>query len=193
MNKRLLLYIHGFQSSPQSLKAIQLKEYCEHHHPDIKLVIPQLPYYPQEAADVLKRIVEEHQAHYQIGVVGSSLGGFLSIWLQNKYSLPLVAINPAITPHLLLKDFLGEQTNPYTQDVFLLKAAHIDELKALRVNELPLPNKAWLLQQEGDEVLNYHEAVDYFHLAKNTIEPDGNHSFIGFERFLPSIISFLYH
>ena len=39
MRPSLLLYIHGFNSSPLSHKANVIKEYCKQYHPDIKVVI----------------------------------------------------------------------------------------------------------------------------------------------------------
>ena len=123
--------------------------------------------------------------------MGSSLGGYLSIWLQHKYDLPIVAINPAIHPYELLTHYLGEQENPYTLEKFTLAPKHIEELKSLSVPCLPLPEQSWLLQQEGDEVLDYREATSYFSLAKVTLEEEGDHSFIGFERFLSDIVLFL--
>ncbi|MDW2272101.1 YqiA/YcfP family alpha/beta fold hydrolase, partial [Vibrio sp. 1394] len=35
----LLLYIHGFNSSPLSMKANLTREYCAQHPPDIKVIV----------------------------------------------------------------------------------------------------------------------------------------------------------
>ena len=48
--KPLLLYIHGFNSSPQSLKATIMADYCRRERPDIRVEIPQMPCYPEDAA-----------------------------------------------------------------------------------------------------------------------------------------------
>ena len=48
-----------------------------------------------------------------------------------------------------------------------------------------------LLQQE-DEVLDCVEALKKYEQCKVTCEEGGDHSFIGFERYLPEIIHFLY-
>lgn len=187
----LLLYIHGFNSSPLSHKANVMVEHCLQHRPDIKVLVPQLPSFPTEAAALLKELVEKYQPDYQIGLIGSSLGGYLSVWLNHTYGLPAVVVNPAVKPYELLLDYLGEQCNPYTNERYQLEAHHVEELKALDVKKVERPRDFWLLQQTDDEVLDYRQAVARFAGAKQTVEQGGDHSFVGFERFTPSIIDFL--
>ncbi|HCH3860268.1 TPA: esterase YqiA [Vibrio parahaemolyticus] len=187
----LLLYIHGFNSSPLSMKANLMREYCALHRPDIKVIVPQLPCFPEQAAQLLLDIVEQYKDDYNIGLVGSSLGGYMSTWLNAKYGFKAVVVNPAVKPYELLVDYLGEQTNPYTHETYTLEACHIDELKALDVQSIASPNSFWLLQQTEDEVLDYLQAVDKFAKAKQTVEQGGDHSFVGFERYPAKIIEFL--
>lgn len=187
----LLLYIHGFNSSPLSMKANLMREYCQQHRPDIKVIIPQLPCFPQQSAQMLLDIVEQYQDDYKIGLVGSSLGGFMSTWLNSKFGFKAVLVNPAVKPYELLVDYLGEQTNPYTDETYTLEAHHIDELKALDVQSIASPDAFWLLQQTEDEVLDYRQAVNKFAQSKQTVEQGGDHSFVGFERYPAKIIEFL--
>ncbi|WP_394244042.1 esterase YqiA [Vibrio astriarenae] len=187
----LLLYIHGFNSSPQSLKANLMRDYCAQYRSDIKVVIPQMACFPKQAATQLLELVEHYKDDYHIALVGSSLGGYLSVWLNSLYGCKAVVVNPAVRPYELLQGFLGEQENPYTGERYLLTAQHIDELKALDVSELSNPQDFWLLQQTEDEVLDYRQAVTRFARAKQTVEEGGDHSFIGFERYPKAIIEFL--
>lgn len=130
MKPSLLLYIHGFNSSPLSHKANVMKEYCAQHRPDIKVVVPQLPCFPEQAAQCLLDLVEQYRNDYQIGLVGSSLGGYMSTWLNSQFGFKAVVVNPAVKPYELLLDYLGEQENPYTHERYILEPHHIDELKA---------------------------------------------------------------
>ena len=191
MKPSLLLYIHGFNSSPLSHKANVMQQYCAQHRPDIKVLVPQLPCFPQQAAGYLLSLVKQYQHEYQIGLVGSSLGGYMSTWLNHQFGFKAVVVNPAIKPYELLQDYLGEQENPYTHEHYVLQAHHIEELKALDVALLMNPSDFWLLQQTEDEVLDYRQAVEKFKLAKQTVESGGDHSFIGFERYPEQIIQFL--
>ncbi|WP_272522076.1 esterase YqiA [Providencia sp. PROV202] len=185
-----LLYIHGFNSSPLSEKANNLKQWLAEHYPQINMIVPQLPNFPQQAAKLLDDILAEHQ-HETIGLVGSSLGGYFSIYFSERYQIPAVLVNPAVRPFDLLSDYLGENTNPYTHETYVLEPKHMYELKALHLGKIRSPNLLWLLQQMGDEVLDYRQAVAYLSECKQTVEPDGDHAFAGFERYFPQIIRFL--
>ncbi|WP_063669475.1 esterase YqiA [Aliivibrio fischeri] len=187
----LLLYIHGFNSSPLSHKAQVIAGYCKVHRPDIKVIVPRLPSYPSQAAEFLVQLVEKYKDTHQIGLVGSSLGGYLSTWLNHQYGFKAALVNPAVKPYELLADYLGKQVNPYTQEEYLLEEKHMEELLALQVETLHSVDDLWLLQQEGDEVLDYRQAVDKYSACKQTIEKGGDHSFVNFERYPEQIIQFL--
>lgn len=191
MKPSMLLYIHGFNSSPLSHKASVMKQYCEQSRPDIKVVVPKLPCFPHQASELLLDIIQQHQNDYRIGLVGSSLGGYLSMWLNHKFGFKAVVVNPAVKPYELLADYLGEQVNPYTNEHYVLTEAHIDELKALDTPVITQVSDFWLLQQEGDEVLDYRQAVSKFTGAKQTVEANGDHSFVGFERYPEQVVQFL--
>ncbi|KJF81789.1 esterase YqiA [Photobacterium angustum] len=187
----LLIYLHGFNSSPQSLKAQQMAQYCADHRPDIKVVMPQLPSYPEEAQVYLEQLILRFKDEYKIGLVGSSLGGFLCTWLSERFALPAVLINPAVKPYELLVDYLGPQQNPYSGENYVLVPQHMAQLQQLDVATIHAPQRFWVLLQEGDEVLDYRQSMMKYAESKLTVEPNGDHSFVNFERFPASIIQFL--
>ena len=185
----MILYIHGFNSSPQSIKAQQTLAFFQQKFPEINVIIPQIPCYPQPAINLLEDIIVKNQKVIK-GVIGSSLGGYLASYFVEKYSVKSVIVNPAVRPYELLGDIQGVQTNPYTKEQFELTAAHMEVLKSIDTPSLTRHDNYWLLQQEGDEVLDFTQAVTKYAGCKQTVEPGGDHRFVGFERFLPGIAEF---
>ena len=99
---KILLSLHGFHSSPASLKAQQMRDYLLSNHPDIQFHCPQLPVLPKQMWQVIETFFEQYK-NYDIAVMGSSLGGFLATKVAQKYAVKALLINPAVTPDLLLK------------------------------------------------------------------------------------------
>lgn len=113
----MLLYIHGFNSSNRSEKAIQTAKYIEQHYPELDFHQPQLPTNILEAMALLESITQEAKQQQQaLRFIGSSLGGYFASFLAEKYGGKAVLVNPAVKPYDLFEEFLGAQYNPYTNE-----------------------------------------------------------------------------
>lgn len=185
-----LYYIHGFQSSPRSAKACQLGDFLAAHQAQCQYQVPELPPHPREAADLLLAEVGTAAANGPVALLGSSLGGYYATWLAARLDCRVVLINPAVRPYELLRDHLGEQVNPYTNRRYTLTEADITDLRAL---EAPIrhPEHLLLLQQEGDEVLDYRQAVARYAGCRQVVEAGGSHAFDGFQGYIPLLLEFL--
>jgi uncharacterized protein len=182
-----VVYLHGFNSSPLSLKARQFLDYCEQQQ--IEGVVPQLSYDPAVAI----RIAEECVLQPELAtlVIGSSLGGYYATWLAERYGVKAVLINPAVLPHQIMgTEFLGPQKNHYSGDSYEFTRVHVAALAELAMTTLSKPANFLLLAQTGDEVLDYRHAVRYYAGATQEITEGGNHSFVGFAAQLPRIMAF---
>ncbi|WP_158965840.1 YqiA/YcfP family alpha/beta fold hydrolase [Paraglaciecola sp. L3A3] len=186
----IVIYLHGFLSSPQSNKATQTIEFVKSHYPQLILETPKLGNYPQQAVATIEQIVKKYP-NSQLRFIGSSLGGYLATYMCEKYAGKAVLINPAVRPYELLVDFLGQHVNPYTEEIFHLEQKHIAELKSLDIPISKTAENYWLLLQTGDETLDYRQAEEKYQGHKMTIEQGGDHSFQHFERFLADIFRFL--
>jgi len=121
--------------------------------------------------------------------VGSSLGGFYATWLAERHGLRAVLVNPAVLAHLSLADYVGPQTNLYSGEEFQFTREHVAQLQAMEVADLR-PERYWLLVEEGDEVLDYRQAVARYKDARQTVLAGGDHSFTRFVDFVPQILEF---
>ncbi|WP_273033465.1 YqiA/YcfP family alpha/beta fold hydrolase [Spongiibacter tropicus] len=187
-----VIYIHGFLSSPQSHKAQLAADYFKRHHPDIRFLVPDMPNHPAGAFARLDQLVKDELARQpdKLVLMGSSLGGFFSTVLAERYDLKAVVVNPAVRPHERGEQFLGDYHNPYTHEPFSVTQNDIHCLAELTPAQIT-PQRYWLMVQEGDETLDYRLAVDAYAGSKQLVEPGGDHSFVGFERHLPAIVEFL--
>lgn len=185
-----LIYIHGFLSSPSSYKARQVAQWLAERRPDMTYHCPHLTPYPRQTQQTLEALVESLPPG-PIGLMGSSLGGYWASWLVEKYNLRALLINPAVRPWEFMPDYLEVDLKSYhTDDSYRLNVGHLKELKACAV-PVRRHDNYWLLAQTGDETLDYTQAVTTYRGCKQTVEPGGDHSFQGFERYLEEGVDFL--
>jgi uncharacterized protein len=180
----LIVYLHGFNSSPQSHKAQVLQQYMSERGLAHEYACPALPPLAREALEA----VEPYLARKPC-LLGSSLGGFYATWLAEKHGLKAVLINPAIDPHVGLRDYLGAQQNLHTGEPYELTEAHLRDWEQLYVPRIT-PERYLLIVETGDEVLDYRRALERYAGAEQVVVPGGDHSLQSFPLHLARILEF---
>lgn len=188
-----ILYLHGFLSSPKSVKAKATKAYFEQHHRDVTLHVPELSNYPSHVESQLLTLIDTTPALLENGLrlIGSSMGGYLSTFLIEKFGGKAVLINPAVKPYELLQSFIGLHQNPYSGERFEIVESDMDVIKALEAPLLKQQSCYKVLLQTEDETLDYRLAEKKYASSHLTVEDGGDHSFVGYENHLPAIAEFL--
>lgn len=190
MKSQKLLYLHGFNSSPQSHKAQVIFEYMRERDSLDSLICPQIPAIPEEARMFLEQLVETELPEHHLSFAGSSLGGYYATYLAEKYSGSAVLINPSVKPYETLRAHLGENKFYFDEGCWEFDESHIQQLKAMDVVTITEPEPYLVLLQTGDETLDYREAALKYKDCKCIIEQGGDHSFTGFERHIELIMQF---
>ena len=183
----LLIYIHGFNSSPASVKARLLKERLEALGRGAEFLAPGLPHRPAEAASLLDALIARHPG---AALVGSSLGGYYATYLAEKHGVLAVLVNPAVRPYDLLRPALGVQRNLHSGAEYEFSERHLAELAALEVPAIQRPGRYLLMVETGDEVLDYRQAVARYRGCRQVVIEGGDHGFSDFGRYLDTVLEF---
>ena len=180
----MIIYIHGFGSSGEGHKAKQFREYFK----EDGFIAPSLSYIPDLAIKTLEELIESY--HGDVKLIGSSLGGFYSLYLGKKYNLQVVLINPSVYPFITLKKVLGNAPSYYDASTFTWIESHIEMLKKYEVQKVD-EKIFMLLLQTGDTTLDYMHAVNKLPNSNLVVEEGGSHSFDCVERHFDAIRNFL--
>ena len=187
----MIVYLHGFRSSPKSVKAQAMLRAVAALPADRRptLVVPDLGHAPADAIAKVLAIVER-DADRPLAFVGSSLGGYYATHLAERLGARAALINPAVRPFDDLAPHKGEQVNMYSGERFEVTDAHFAQLRALAVPRVTRPGRYFLLVQSGDEVIDWREAVAHYGGGWQFVRGGGDHAFQQFEAQIPAILRF---
>ncbi|WP_300553102.1 YqiA/YcfP family alpha/beta fold hydrolase [Limnohabitans sp. Rim8] len=186
-----LLYLHGFRSSPQSVKAQTMAKLVQSQHPEVTWWCPQLPASPAQAMALLLEGTAAWPLE-QMAVMGSSLGGFYAAWLSAHMGISAVLINPAVNPSRDLARYIGE--HPVWQDPsqsIFFELAYVQELQVLESQPLPTRPATLALIAKGDEVLDWREMLARHQAGQVRLIEGSDHALSDFDDHLPQILEFL--
>lgn len=188
-----LLYLHGFRSSPQSMKAQKVAQRVAALHPGVLWWCPQLAISPAEAAAQIAQGTAGWPAA-GMAVVGSSLGGFYASWLAARRRCKAVLLNPAVFPARDLAKHIGEQAAWHDPEArFFFQPGFVDELKALDADTPPHPTPSDVLAivAKGDEVLDWREMAARHASARLQVLEGSDHALSNFDDLIDGVFDFL--
>jgi uncharacterized protein len=184
-----ILYLHGFRSSPQSMKARLMAEHfalTEH-----RFVCPQLPASPALAIEIAREFIEDRgDAAKDWAVIGSSLGGYYATFLAEQYGCRAAVLNPAVMPADDLSSYVGELTSFHTGEPFEWRAEYLHELADLRIEKITHPERYLLLAATGDEVLDWRQMYVHYAGAKQKIIQGSDHAISEFAEYVDEVAGF---
>lgn len=185
----MILYLHGFRSSPRSTKARQIEARLEARG-IAGYRCPQLPVSPREAAALIEDLVSRPEAA-PLSIIGSSLGGYYATWIGERIDCRVALLNPATRPDRDLVRHLGLQTVWHSDETVDIRPEFLDELKALRVGPVTRPERYLLVAATGDEVLDWREMVARYPEVKRRVIEGSDHGLSDFDDYIDDVIDFV--
>ncbi|MCM1140722.1 MAG: hypothetical protein NC453_19300 [Muribaculum sp.] len=91
MEKKHLMYIHGFMSGSNGTKQKQLAKKLKGRY---EVIAPELTADPDDSLDIINRMIADY--HPEV-IVGTSLGGFMALMCDSG-DAQLVVANPCLCP-----------------------------------------------------------------------------------------------
>ncbi|VXC41937.1 Esterase YqiA [Burkholderia sp. 8Y] len=185
----MILYLHGFRSSPQSFKARAMRARLAELGRLSEWQCPVLPVSPRDAI-ALAEAIASTAASDDVTVVGSSLGGYYATYLAEKHGWRAVLLNPAVVPQSDLSAYLGEQPLWHGGGSITVLPRHLDELRALTVDAITRPERYFLIAATGDEVIDYRTMLARYPGVRTTLIQGSDHAISDFANYLGDVLAF---
>ncbi len=183
----MILYLHGFRSSPASIKATMMARHMELAGRAGDFFCPQLPASPSAAIALASQLCEERHPR---AIIGSSLGGYYATWLAEQVGCRAVLLNPAIKAPRALSSYVGISTLYNSNEPFEFKEEYIHELPLYAVERITRPERYFLIAATGDEVLDWREMVAHYPGSRQRIIEGSDHGITDFDEYINEIMAF---
>jgi predicted esterase YcpF (UPF0227 family) len=193
MSSTLLVYLHGFRSSPRSSKAVITGEAVKalsSKDKSFEWYCPQLLASPKMSIDMVMQHIAKSKADHLV-IMGSSLGGFYTNYLAEKHACKAVVLNPAVRAARELAPHVGMLTAYDSNEPFDFRPEYIDELKAMQVEKITTPDRYFLIAAKGDELLDWKEMAEFYQGANQLILEGSDHGISEYRELVPKVLEFL--
>lgn len=185
----MILYLHGFRSSPESNKTTLLRQRLRQLGRSGDYHCPQLPPSPRAAISLASRIAAQVPAS-QLTLVGSSLGGYYATHLAERLGCRAVLLNPAVNAARDLAGHVGQSTTYHGNQPFEFKKAYLAELEALRVLRPTRMERYFLIAATGDELLDWRDMVAHYQGARQKVIAGSDHGLSDFADYQDEVLAF---
>lgn len=185
----MIIYLHGFLSSPESSKAVMLREAMRQRARADDYICPQLPLSPRAAAKMVLATAQMESAD-ELTVIGSSLGGFYATWLAEQLACRAVLLNPSIKPFEDLRPYVGPQRLYGSGETVDFKPQYLEELQAIDTPRITQPERYFLLAATGDELIDYRTMVAKYDGARHKVIQGSDHQITDFAQYLDEVLAF---
>lgn len=191
----MIIYLHGFRSSPHSTKAQLLAQAIGERSLENDWACPQLPASPAQAVALVHGLIEKaqergQQADRTLTLIGSSLGGYYAACLAARWNCRAVLLNPVVHGARDLATQVGTHTQYHSDQPFVFLPGYVQELAEMAVDRPTHPENCFLLVTTGDEVLNWRETVQWYAGCPSRIVSGSDHGISDFNHWLPEVLEF---
>jgi len=184
----VIIYLHGFRSSPQSRKAQILARHLQQRGAADRYQCPALPASPR-AASRLALDLAQAAPREQLALIGSSLGGYYATWIAEKLGCRAVLLNPAVDPAHDLQAHIGRQPVFFSDDEINFRPEYIEELRELYTS-VTRPERYFLIAATGDTVIDHRKMLAKYAGARQHLIDGSNHELSDFERYVEEVLAF---
>jgi predicted esterase YcpF (UPF0227 family) len=192
----MILYLHGFRSSPDSFKARLLAQAMRERGLEKQWLCPQLPASPKRALELCNHLIQQAMQQqginpqHDLAVIGSSLGGYYAACLAQHWQCKAVLLNPAVYAARDLATQVGEHTHFHSDAPFVFLPEYVDELAEMAVGRPAHPGQYFLIAAKGDEVLDWQEMIDWFAGCRQRVLEGSDHGISDFQLYIDDVLDF---
>ena len=185
----MIIYLHGFRSSPASRKATMLREAMAARGGVNEYLCPALPASPARAIEETRRLVQGI-APDRLAMIGSSLGGYYATWLAEQFGCRAVLLNPAIRPQDDLAKQLGVQPVYFSDASIDFRREYLAELEAIDTPKITRPDRYLLIAATGDAVIDYRAMRRKYAGARQVVVEGSDHELSDFANYMDDVLEF---
>jgi hypothetical protein len=185
----MILYLHGFRSSPQSFKAMLMAERMQQLGLADEYLCPQLPESPRACVDLALDLLRGIPIG-KVSLVGSSLGGFYATALAERTGCRAVLLNPVVDPFRVVPEDVGPDSGILAQEWLSFTQPYTAELRDLLAPRITLAQRYLLLAGTADELLDWRQMTARYAGARQIVIEGGDHGLSGFADHLDDVLAF---